>query len=179
MSNLQKFCIFLVLLSLISCDEKAVKSTTATQNFPQFDSLQAPSEIEQLEAMLINNPNNFSTLSSLGDLYFESSRYIEAIQTYDRALVVNPACADCLNDRGLALFYTGDPASALRSFDRAVAIEPGYTHAWLSKGYVLISQGRYDEAAFPLNKVKALDSTGHLAAEADKFLALAAKKGPQ
>jgi tetratricopeptide (TPR) repeat protein len=177
MNKLKTFCLFLILASLISCDDKAAKSTTTVQPFPKFDSLQTPTEIQQLEALLIGDPNNFGTLSSLGDLYFESSRYIEAIQTYDKALAVNPTCADCLNDRGLALYYSGDPAAALESFDQAIAMAPEYTHAWLSKGYVLISQGRYQEAIIPLNKVKELDPTGNLVAEADKFLALAAQRG--
>lgn len=177
MIDLRNICTLLLLLSLIACDEKSTKTTTSIEPFPSFDSLQTPSEIEQFEAMLIGNPNDFNTLSSLGDLYFEASRYLEAIPTYDRAIAVNPSCADCQNDKGLALFYTGNPVAALESFDRAIAIEPGYTHAWLSKGFVLVSQGRYKDAIDPLNKVKELDKTGQLSAEADKFLALAAEKG--
>lgn len=177
MIDLRIIFTLLLVLSLISCDEKSAQTTTNTQPFPKFDSLQAPSEIDQLESRLISDPNNFATLSALGDLYFESSRYLEAIQTYDKALGVNPVCADCLNDRGLALYYVGDPSSALVSFDRAVAMAPEYTHAWLSKGYVLVSLGRYQEAIIPLNKVKELEPTSHLAAEADKFLMLVAEKG--
>jgi tetratricopeptide (TPR) repeat protein len=144
---------------------------------PIIDNFQKPAEIDQLKAKLASNPEDFDTLSALGDLYFESSRYLEAIQTYDKALGVNPVCADCLNDKGLALFYSGDPSSALVSFDRAIAMAPAYTRAWLSKGYVLVSIGRYQEAIVPLNKVKELDSNGRLAAEADKFLAVVAQRG--
>ena len=176
MIDLRIICTLLLLLSLIACDEKSTKTTQAVEPFPSFDSLQTPSEIEQFEALLIANPNDFNTLSSLADLYFEASRYLDAIQTYDRAIAVNPSCADCQNDKGLALFYTSNPVAALDSFDRAIAIDPGYTHAWLSKGFVLVSQGRYQDAIGPLNKVKELDTTGQLAAEADKFLALAAEK---
>ena len=88
---------------------------------------------------------------------------------------MNPNCADCYNDRGLSLFYIGDPTSALESFDKAIALDPGFTHAWLSKGFVLISEGRYQEAVAPLNKVKELDTTGVLALQADKFLVIVAE----
>jgi tetratricopeptide (TPR) repeat protein len=171
----------LVLMCLIACDDKGTTSTTTStvttdaQQFPKFDSFQQPSEIDQLKARLFDNPEDFNTLSALGDLYFESAQYVEAIQTYDKALAVNPMCADCLNDRGLAFFYAGDPVSALESFDKAIAIAPEFTHAWLSKGFVLTSEGRYQEAIAPLNKVKELDTTGRLAKAADEFLAKAAQ----
>lgn len=179
MTKLRNIFILLMLLSLISCDDKPAKSTTAVQSFPQFDSFQAPSEIDQLKARLFDNPRDFETLSLLGDRYFEAARYLEAIQTYDKALAVNPMCADCLNDRGLALYYIGDPNSALDSFDRAIAVNPEYVHAWLSKGFVLFSVGRYEEAIPVLNKVKELDTTGGLAAEADKFIVKAVEKNYQ
>jgi tetratricopeptide (TPR) repeat protein len=179
MNKLQTFCLLLILASLISCDDKAAKPATQAQQFPQFDSFQKPSEIDQMNARLVDNPSDFETLSALGDKYFESSRYLEAVQTYDKAIAVNPMCADCLNDRGLAKFYMGDPSSAIESFDRAIAIEPGYAHAWLSKGFVLFSAGRYEEAIPVLNKVKELDTTGELAVEADKFIVKAVEMSYQ
>ena len=179
MTKLQKLCALLILFSLISCDDQAAKPATTAQDFPQFDSFQTPSEIDQLKARLFDNPEDFEALSTLGDRYFESARYLEAIQTYDKALVVNPMCADCWNDKGLAQYYMGDPKSALESFDKAIAIDPEYVHVWLSKGYVLFSVGKYQEAIPVLNKVKELDTTGGLAAEADKFIAKAVEKNNQ
>ena len=186
MINLRSFFSLLMLLSLIACDDKAAKPKSTAQDFPQtvktlpeFNNFQTSSYIEQLKAQLLNNPNDFNMLSALADMYFESSQYFEAIQTYDRAIAVNPACADCFNDKGLALYYLGDANAAIESFDKAIEIDPTYTNAWLSKGYVLVSVGRYQEAIEPLNKVKELDTTGDLAPEADKFLATAMKMGVQ
>jgi hypothetical protein len=61
----------------------------------------------------------------------------------------------------------------------ATTTDPNYVHAWLSTGYVMVSTGRYQEAVAPLNKVKELDSTGTLALEADKFLAMANRAARQ
>jgi tetratricopeptide (TPR) repeat protein len=175
----------LVLTGLISCDDKATTtapttaSTTDAQQFPKFDNFQSPSEIDQLKARLFDNPQDFDALDSLGDLYFESGQYLEAIQTYDKALLVNPLCTDCLNDKGLSLFYLGDANAAINAFDQAIAIDPGYAHVWLSKGFVLTSAGRYEEATGPLNKVKELDTTGRLSRTADEFLAKGSKKNPR
>lgn len=179
MNKLQKFCISLLLLSLISCGDDHAKSNPGERQTTDWDISQASPGFELLKDRLFDNPEDFSTLSSLGNLYFESAQYQQAIQIYDKALIVNPECVDCLNDKGLALFYTGDPESALASFDQAIALNPGYAHAWLSKGFVLVSQGSYEQAVAPLNKVKELDTSGTLAMEADKFLALAAERNTQ
>src|SRR5210317_351793 len=177
MTKLQKIFAIFIFLGLIGCDNNAPKPASALQESFDSQAVQQTQGVEQLKARLAMNPNDFATLSELGDMYFESGQYFEAIQTYDQAVGVNPMCADCYNDRGLALHYLGDSESAVASFDKAVEIDPGYVHAWLSKGYVLVSTGRYQEAIVPLNKVKELDTSGTLAAEADKFLAVGAQKG--
>lgn len=166
------FFTILIVFILAACDDKAAKPAARAQQDFEVNNVQTFQGIEQLKARLAMNPTDFETLSALADMYFESSRYVDAFQTYDKAIAVNPQCADCYNDRGLSLYYLGDPTSALESFDKAVAIDPGFTHAWLSKGFVLTSEGRYQEAVAPLNKVKETDSTGVLALQADKFLAM-------
>jgi tetratricopeptide (TPR) repeat protein len=177
MINLRVFCAVLLMLALTSCDDNTAKTAPRSQQDFGNNSVQTFQGIEQLKARLLTNPNDFATLSELGDMYFESSRFVEAFQTYDKAIAVNPNCADCYNDRGLSLYYIGDPTSALESFDKAIAIDPGFTHAWLSKGFVLTSEGRYQEAVAPLNKVKEIDTSGVLALQADKFLAVGVENG--
>lgn len=174
MMSLRFFCTTLIIFALTACDDKAARPAAQTQQDFEVNNVQTFQGIEQLKAKLAMNPTDFETLSALADMYFESSRYVDAFQTYDRAIAVNPQCADCYNDRGLSLYYLGDPVSALESFDKATSIDPGLTHAWLSKGFVLVSEGRYQEAVAPLNKVKELDSSGVLALQADKFLAMGA-----
>ena len=175
MINLRNFCAVLILLSLLGCDEKAAKPAARAQQDFAVNNVQTFQGVEQLKAKLLMSPMDFATLSELADMYFESAQYVEAFQTYDKAIAVNPNCADCYNDRGLSLYYIGDSTSALESFDKAIALDPGFTHAWLSKGFVLIAEGRYQEAVAPLNKVKEIDTTGVLALQADKFLAVVAE----
>jgi tetratricopeptide (TPR) repeat protein len=166
---------FAVSLSLSSCDDQTGSATRGTQT-PDLQQFHETLGIEQLQRHLQQNPGDFAALSKLGDLYFESGSYLFAIQTYDRALAIEPGCADCLNDKGLAQFYSGDPEGALSSLALANQADPSYPHAWLSRGYVLMSVGRYEEAMAPLQQVKTLDSTGVLAAEADRFLAMIEEK---
>jgi tetratricopeptide (TPR) repeat protein len=179
MTKLQKIFAIFIFLGLLGCEDNAPKPASELQQSFDSQAVQQIQGIEQLKARLAMNPNDFATLSELGDMYFEAGQYFEAIQIYDQAIGVNPMCADCYNDRGLSLHYLGDSNSAIASFDKAVEINPEYVHAWLSKGFVLVSTGRYQEAVEPLNMVKELDTAGGLAAEADKFLALVAERTTQ
>jgi len=178
MIDKRKFWLLLALAGLLTaCNEKGPNSTKPVPRNTGTDTLQMDSDIDQLKNELLASQNDFNSLSRLADRYFDSGQYLQAIQTYNKALAIDPSSADCLNDRGLAQYYTGDPDAALKSFDQAIDKDPGYVHAWLSKGYVLVAEGRFEEAKTPLNKVKELDSTGTMAAEADKFLAKIAAAG--
>lgn len=168
-----------VLLGLAACDEKAATTTSTAQQAPTFSQVHPATDIQLLQSRLLEHPDDFDTLSRLGDLYFESGQYLPAIQIYDRAVTVNPQCADCLNDKGLAQFYVGDTEGALASLGLANEIAPDYPNAWLSKGYILLSVGRDQEAIEPLRQVQAVDATGVLAAEARKFLESIEEKQPQ
>lgn len=179
MTNLQKLFMLLAFSILISCDNEGTKGPADVQQTSGIQSVQPMSEIDRLNAILSANPENFDALSSLGDEYFESGRYQEAIQIYDKAIAVNPMCADCLNDKGLAMYYTGNPEGALASFDKATQVAPDYVNAWLSKGYVLVVEKRYEEALAPLNKVKQLDPQSALAIEADRFIQIAVSESIQ
>jgi tetratricopeptide (TPR) repeat protein len=174
MMSLRFICTTIIIFGLAACDDKAAQPVARSQQDFEVNNVQTFQGIEQLKSKLAMNPNDFETLSALADMYFEAAQYVDAFQTYDKAIAINPQCADCYNDRGLSLFYLGDSTSALESFDKAVSIDPGFTHAWLSKGFVLTSEGRYQEAIAPLNKVKETDTSGVLALQADKFLAMGA-----
>ena len=176
MMSLRLICTTIIVFGLAACDDKATQPVARTQQDFEVNNVQTFQGIEQLKAKLAMNPTDFETLSALADMYFEASQYVDAFQTYDKAIAINPQCSDCYNDRGLSLYYLGDSTSALESFDKAISINPGFTHAWLSKGFVLTSEGRYQEAIAPLNKVKEIDTSGVLALQADKFLAMGVEK---
>lgn len=128
------------------------------------------SRIETLKSRLFDDPDNEQLLSELGDVFFESQRFPEAIPTYEKAVAINPQNHDVLNDLGLSYFYIGETEKALDSINKAIGADPTFKHAWLSKGFMLKAVGNYDEAVVSLNKVKELDTDGTLAMAADNFL---------
>jgi len=126
--------------------------------------------IEMLKVRLFDDPDNDGLLAALGDAYFEQRRFEEAIPVYERAITFNPKNFDALNDLGLAYHYTGNTNAALEALDRSTAANPSYKFARLSKGYILLSQGRYEEAEAPLRKAQELDPNGGVGAEATRML---------
>lgn len=131
---------------------------------------EAEKRINTLKASLYEDPKNEGMLSALGDAYFEAQRYLDAIKEYNKVIEINPKNADCLNDRALALFYTGQHDEALDSVTKAIEADSTYNHAWLTKGFILMSLKRYDEAQPVLEKAKELDPLGSLGVEAENFL---------
>ncbi len=45
---------------------------------------------EPLLAQLKSNPNDFDTLDKIGNLYYDSQAYPQAIDYYEKALAVQP-----------------------------------------------------------------------------------------
>jgi len=126
--------------------------------------------IEMLKIRLFDDPENGELLAKLGDAYFEQRRFDEAIPIYERAVLFNPKDYDALNDLGLSYHYTGNTEAALTALDKSAAANPNYKFARLSKGYILLSLGRYDEAEAPLRKAQELDPNGGVGEEAGKML---------
>jgi len=165
----------LVLSGLVSCGQDNGHSITTTQtvqsgNKQPVQTIDPSRDIEALKSRLFDEPENVGLLSSLGDAYFESAQYEEAISIYDKAIMLDPNHADSMNDRGLSYFYLGNSGAALESVNQAITVAPSYIHAWLSKGFMLFKLGRNDEAVEAFNKVKELDLFGGLSREADSFL---------
>ena len=159
-----------IMLFITACDGS--KKGADQEGLKEFDAsiVQSDQRIETLKSQLFDSPDNLELLSTLGDLYFESQRYIEAIKVYEKALKIDPKSADSLNDLALSQFYTGNSEAAAVSANKAVEADPNYKHGWLTKGFILMTLGRLDEATVALKKAKELDIGGRLAEEADNFL---------
>lgn len=91
---------------------------------------------EPLLTQLQNNPNDVETVIKLGNLYYDSQSYPQAIQYYEKALSIEPKNADVRTDLGTAYWYTGDPDKAIASFEKALAIRPNHPGTLFNLGIV-------------------------------------------
>ncbi len=98
---------------------------------------------EPLLAQLKADPNNFDTLSKLGNLYYDSHIFPQAIEYYGRALTVQPNNPDVRTDLGTAYWYSGDPDKAIENFNKSLAIRPNHPGTMFNLG-IVTWQGKKD-----------------------------------
>ncbi|HDZ01542.1 MAG TPA: tetratricopeptide repeat protein [Nitrospirae bacterium] len=117
----------------------------------------------------IDNPQS---LALLGDKYFETGRYIQAIEIYKKVLELSPNDVDTYNDLGLAYHYTGNPELAVDTLKKGTELMPSHQRIWLSLGYVLMSGGKNQEARQALEKAAELNPETDVGQEASRMIGL-------
>lgn len=113
---------------------------------PASGNLQAQalnSEVSSLEAKLQANPRDVSTLTALGNAYFDAGQWPNAVSYYTRSLNEAPKNPDVRTDLGISYFYSGDADHALKEFDQALKDDPRHVQTLFNVGIVKM-QGKHD-----------------------------------
>jgi tetratricopeptide (TPR) repeat protein len=109
------------------------------------------------------NPKDANAWQGRGSVLLREERYEEAVESYDRALENDPTNIGASQGKGLALSkmemnnesaeaYDGSLEALDRDIEDANSAQ-NLSQAWLSKGFVLQEQDKYEEA------VRALDNS--------------------
>ncbi len=101
---------------------------------------------EPLLAQVKTNPNDVDTIVKLGNLYYDSQAYPQAIEYYEKAIQLQPDNADVRTDLGTAYWYTGNADKAIASFEKALTIRPNHAATLFNLG-VVRWQGKKDPRA--------------------------------
>jgi len=134
--------------------EPAANQTSAISGLPQPMSVSGQSTPDQMKAMIDRaaaplleqlkaNPNDPDTLAKLGNVYFDSHQYGDAINYYGQALKITPDNADVRTDLGTAYWYTGDADKAIAEFQKSLKIRPDHAGTLFNLG-VVRWQGKFD-----------------------------------
>jgi tetratricopeptide (TPR) repeat protein len=133
----------LVFLALFTgCRNTEVKKPTAVpaaaEQTPKSEALTPYyyGLIEEYRTILEEDPNNLAAVIALGNAYFDSGQWNEAIRLYERALAINPRSADVHTDMGTAYRNMGRTDRALAEYRRALELEPGQMEARYNLGVV-------------------------------------------
>src|SRR4051794_30019956 len=89
----------------------------------------ADKQAEALLAQLKDKPNDPQLLYNLGNTYYDTQQYPEAIRYYEQSLAQNPKAADVRTDMATAYNYAGDVDKALAEFDIVLKQNPKHANA--------------------------------------------------
>jgi tetratricopeptide (TPR) repeat protein len=102
-------------------------------------------KITELKKIVANDPANFQAWVTLGNEYFDSNQFMDAIEVYDKALEIQPDSPDILTDQGVMFKRLGWFDRAIGNFNKANEIDPNHATSVYNLGIVY----RYDLQDFP------------------------------
>jgi cytochrome c-type biogenesis protein CcmH/NrfG len=100
--------------------------------------------IRLAQAILEKDPRDLQALISLGNAYFDTNRYQEAIDAYSKALAIDPKNPDVRTDMGIMYRRLGQFDKALEAFRQAAQDQPLHVNSRFNLGVVL----KYDKEDF-------------------------------
>ena len=110
----------------------ATAGAPAAQQPPPLD----PARVQALQTVAEKDPKNIESRVQLGNLFFDSEQYPQAITWYEQAFALNQADANVSTDLGVAYYYTNQPDKALAQFDKSLANDPKHIKTLLNVGIV-------------------------------------------
>lgn len=96
----------------------------------------AEKQAEPLMAQLKDRPNDPQLLYQIGNVYYDTQNYPDAIAYYQKSLAQNPNGTDVRTDMATAYFYSGDVDKALAEFDIVLKQDPKHANALFNQGMV-------------------------------------------
>jgi cytochrome c-type biogenesis protein CcmH/NrfG len=107
------------------------------QPTPEQMKRMADKQAEPLLAELKSSPNDPQLLYKVGNIYYDTQQFPEAIQYYQKALAANPDAVDVRTDMATAYFYTGETDRALAEINEVLKKDPKHANALFNQGMYL------------------------------------------
>ena len=150
-----------------------VNSTTQNQVQPNTNSgvnLNNMQIINDLEAKIKQNPEDYKSLLELAHLKNDSGLFEAAIQNYKTYLDKNPKDADARVDMGVCYFNLQDYPNAIKEMETALTYVPNHQIAHLNLGVVNLSAGNIEKSKEWLKKAYDLNPTSDVGKRAEQLL---------
>ncbi len=115
-------------------------------------------EIEELEAFIRKDSQNFDAYYSRGCLYARKGDLVKAEKDFTRAIEINNRDSDAYYNRGLVLARMKKYALAVKDFDKAIELDPKAVDAYCNRGSANLELGKSDLAMRDYNKALKMES---------------------
>jgi cytochrome c-type biogenesis protein CcmH/NrfG len=105
---------------------------------PTADQLKhmADKQAESLVASLKQNPNDPDVLYKIGNIYYDTRQFPDAVKYYEQSLKVKPDAADVRTDMATAYYFMGDADRAITQFEEVLKQNPKHANALFNEGMV-------------------------------------------
>ena len=134
---------FLCVPLLFGCGKAKDKKSPVNPPVPEHSGRPAETRtpyyyglIEEYRSILAEDPNNLAALIALGNAYFDSGQWKNAVTMYEHALSIDPRNADVRSDLGTAYRQLGMSERALAEYRLALEHDPGHLNARYNTGIV-------------------------------------------
>ena len=111
---------------------------SAMQQQPTPDQMKqmADKQAEPLLASLKQNPNDPEALYKIGNIYYDTRQFPEAVKYYEESLKLKPDATDVRTDMATAYYFMGDPDHAITEFEAVLKQNPKHANALFNEGMV-------------------------------------------
>jgi cytochrome c-type biogenesis protein CcmH/NrfG len=92
--------------------------------------------VQALKSVADQNPKDPQPRVELGNLYFDSEHYSDAITWYESAHALQPDDPNVSTDLGVAYYYTNQSDRAIAQFQKSLAVDPKHATTLLNMGIV-------------------------------------------
>ncbi len=103
--------------------------------------------IDEYRTILAEDPDNLATLIALGNAYYDSGDWRNAITSYERALQIDPRNADVRTDMGTSYRNLGYYDRALFEYRVVLEYDPSHLYARFNMGVVYANDKKNYQAA--------------------------------
>ena len=167
--------IAIIILTSGVLDSAPVNTSVMNQNqvTPNINSgvnLNNMQMINDLEAKIKQNPEDYKSLLELAHLKNDSGLFEAAIQNYKTYLDKNPKDADARVDMGVCYFNLRDYPNAIKEMETALTYIPNHQIAHLNLGVVNLSAGNIEKSKEWLKKAYDLNPTSEVGKKAEQLL---------
>lgn len=140
--------IAIIIFSLLSIYFVITPTQNYNENIENNDLILAEN-IKELEAYLLENPNDISSLKALGLFYFNLTEFEKSIAVFKKALQLSPDDISLLLQYASVIAYKNDNSFIGEPqvyIEKALEINPNYVDALYLRGFVALDNKNYIEA---------------------------------